>query len=63
MMNVRTGIMVGSGLGDTIADLARLTGMDKVAKGYEQLTGKSCGCEQRQAKLNQLFPSSTLQIQ
>jgi len=58
-MNVRTGVRAGAGLGDYVADLAHLTGMDRLAKMYEHTTGKPCGCEQRQEKLNSLvqFPS------
>ena len=58
-MNVRTGIRAGAGLGDYVADIAHLTGMDRLAKTYENVSGKSCGCEQRQEKLNSLvqFPS------
>ena len=54
-MKIRTGITSGQGLGDAVADMAKLTGMDRLAGAYEQITGKSCGCEQRQEKLNQLF--------
>ena len=53
-MKVRTDIMAGQGLGDTVADLTHLTGIDQLAKAYEQVTGKPCGCEQRQEKLNNL---------
>ena len=56
-MKVRTGLIAGSGLGDVVADLAHLTGMDALAKTYTQMTGKDCGCSQRQEKLNQLFPN------
>jgi hypothetical protein len=55
-MRVRTGIKSGKGLGDTVADITHLTGIDKLAKSYEQATGKCCGCKERQAKLNQWFP-------
>jgi hypothetical protein len=56
-MKVRTGLKAGSdGLGDTVADLAHLTGMDQMAKTYEQVTGNSCGCKDRQEKLNRLYP-------
>ena len=53
-MKVRTDIMAGQGLGDTVADLTHLTGIDQLAKVYEQVTGKPCGCDQRQEKLNNL---------
>ena len=58
-MNVRTGIFSGQGLGDSVAELTHLTGLDQLAKLYEQLTGKCCGCEERREYLNQLFPSTT----
>ena len=56
MMKVRTDIEAGRGLGDAVADLAHMTGMDRVAKFYEKMTGKDCGCEQRRDALNQLLP-------
>jgi hypothetical protein len=58
-MNVRTGVTAGAGLGDYVADVAHLMGMDRLAKTYERVSGKPCGCEQRQEKLNSLvqFPS------
>jgi hypothetical protein len=56
-MKIRTGLKAGQGLGDTVADLAHLTGMDQLAKLYEQTTGKSCGCDQRRQLLNQLSSS------
>lgn len=55
-MRVRTGIKAGQGLGDTVADLTHLTGLDQLAKLYEQVSGKSCGCDERRQALNQLFP-------
>jgi len=55
-MNVKTGIISGQGLGDTIADITHLTGLDHLSKLYERTTGKNCGCKERQELLNQLFP-------
>jgi hypothetical protein len=55
-LKIHTGLKAGQGLGDTVADLAHLTGMDQMAKLYEQTTGKSCGCDQRRQALNQIFP-------
>ena len=57
-MNVRTGIYSGNGLGDVVADVTHLTGLDKLAHLYEQVTGNNCGCQERQEKLNQMFPLS-----
>jgi hypothetical protein len=48
----------GNGLGDVVADITHLTGMDKLAHLYEQVSGNSCGCKERQEKLNQIFPLS-----
>jgi hypothetical protein len=48
--------MAGVGLGDSVAELTHITGVDKLAKYYEQATGKSCGCEERRELLNNLFP-------
>ena len=59
-MKVKTDIYAGQkGLGDTVASLTHLTGLDQLAKLYEDTTGKPCGCQQRQALLNQLFPYSS----
>lgn len=59
-MRVKTGLKAGaSGLGDIVADVTNLTGLDRMAKMYEEMTGKSCGCEERRQKLNQLLPLTT----
>jgi len=55
-MKVRTDTKAGRGLGDTVADLAHITGLDKVAQFYERVTGKSCGCDQRRETLNSILP-------
>ena len=54
-MKIRSSIKAGQGLGDAVADLAQLTGMNRIANTYTQVTGKDCGCKARQEKLNQLF--------
>ena len=41
------------GLGDTVESVLKATGIDKVAKF---ILGEDCGCEERKAKLNALFP-------
>jgi len=56
-VKIRTNITAGQGLGDAVADLTQLTGIDQLAQTYEQLTGKDCGCKKRQVKLNELFPN------
>ena len=59
-MNIRSGIKAGQGLGDVVADLAHLTGLDRLADAYTQITGKDCGCAARKEKLNQLFSFNAL---
>lgn len=44
------------GLGDTIKRFTDATGITKIAKVYEKVTGKTCGCPGRQKKLNEWFP-------
>jgi hypothetical protein len=41
------------GLGDTVEQVLEATGIAKVAKWA---LGEDCGCEERKAKLNYLFP-------
>jgi len=41
------------GLGDTVETVLQATGIDKVAKF---ILGEDCGCNERKAKLNELFP-------
>ena len=44
------------GLGDTIEKVLKATGIDKVAKF---ILGEDCGCDERKAKLNKMFPYKT----
>jgi hypothetical protein len=67
-MKLRTGIFAGEapssnqprayylGIGDVVADLTHISGLDKLSNLYEDITGKSCGCDVRREKLNTLFP-------
>lgn len=41
------------GLGDTVEKVLKATGIDKVAKF---ILGEDCGCDDRKATLNRLFP-------
>ena len=41
------------GLGDSIAKVTKVTGIDKAIKF---IAGQDCGCDERKAKLNKLFP-------
>jgi hypothetical protein len=40
------------GVGDTVERLAHVIGADKIAKAYETVTHKPCGCQKRKEKLN-----------
>jgi hypothetical protein len=44
------------GLGDLVAKVTEVTGIKAVV---EAVAGKDCGCAQRQAKLNDMFPFNT----
>ena len=44
------------GLGDTVAKITHATRVDELAKLYTQITGRPCGCAERQEALNKLFP-------
>jgi len=45
------------GLGDTIAKITNLFGIDILADKIAKLFGKEdCGCDRRRKKLNKLFP-------
>ena len=46
--------MKSKGLGDTIDKITTATGIKKVVKW---IAGEDCGCEERRAKLNALFPT------
>lgn len=41
------------GLGDTIAQITKVTGIEKLVKF---IAGEDCGCDQRKEILNKLFP-------
>ena len=41
------------GLGDTVEKVLEVTGVAKLAKW---VMGEDCGCDERKAKLNELFP-------
>jgi hypothetical protein len=48
--------MPSRGLGDTVAKLTHATGIDRLAKAYTRMTGRDCGCDKRQVKLNRIKP-------
>ena len=45
-----------TGLGDVVAHVARVSGIQAAAKMVERITGKPCGCGKRQDKLNEAVP-------
>ena len=48
------------GLGDTIKKFTSATKIDKLAKKIAKAVGKDdCGCDERQEKLNKMFPYKT----
>ena len=44
------------GLGDTIANITKATGIKKVVDTIAEATGADCGCPKRQETLNEMFP-------
>ena len=45
------------GLGDTIAEFTKVTGLDRIADRVAKAAGKEdCGCKKRQETLNKKFP-------
>ena len=56
MAKTRTPRKKAEGLGDTIAQITKATGIDKLVKF---IAGEDCGCDERQEKLNELFPYRT----
>lgn len=41
------------GLGDLVAKVTEVTGIKKIV---EEVVGEDCGCQERQRKLNAMFP-------
>ena len=46
------------GLGDTIESITEATGIKKAVELFSKATGIDCGCDERKAKLNELFSYS-----
>jgi hypothetical protein len=55
-MEKRTPKKKATGLGDTVAQITKATGIDKLVKF---VAGEDCGCDARKEKLNALFPYRT----
>lgn len=53
MAKTRTPRKKAEGLGDTVAQITKATGIDKLVKF---VAGEDCGCDARKEKLNKLFP-------
>jgi len=53
MTKTRTPRKKAEGLGDTVAQITKATGIDKLVKF---IAGEDCGCDARKEKLNKLFP-------
>ena len=51
-----TEILKSRGLGDTFAKIIHVTGADKLAQLYTNVTGKDCGCNKRIDTLNKWMP-------
>lgn len=47
------------GLGDVVAAVTQLTGVEQIAKAITRWTSRDCGCKQRQEWLNSKFPNKT----
>jgi hypothetical protein len=43
------------GLGDTVEQITTATGIKAAVEMFSKATGIDCGCDERKAKLNQLF--------
>jgi len=44
------------GLGDDIKKITSAIRLDELAKKISDLTSSDCGCDERQEKLNKMFP-------
>jgi hypothetical protein len=47
------------GFGDTLARIFTVTGVKAVVDKISEVTGKDCGCSERQEALNELLPYKT----
>jgi hypothetical protein len=56
MAKTRTPRKKAEGLGDTVENVLKLTGISKLVNF---VAGEDCGCEERKEKLNALFPYRT----
>ncbi len=49
------------GLGDTVEKITKATGIKKVVDKVTEITKTNCGCDEKQEKLNKLFPYQKLE--
>ncbi len=54
--HVATLVQRQRGLGDTIANVIDVTGLNFFADLYKKITGEDCNCKTRQEALNKLVP-------
>ena len=52
----KTTMSKSRGLGDDIKKITSATRLDELAKKIAELTSGDCGCDERQEKLNKMFP-------
>ena len=48
--------MKPTGLGDSVENFTKATGIKKVVDKISKATGKPCGCGQRKDSLNRMIP-------
>jgi len=56
MSTTNTSQSKDKGFGDTLARIFTTTGVKAVVDKISEVTGKDCGCSERQETLNELFP-------
>jgi len=48
--------MKAKGLGDSIHNFTKATGIKKIVDKVSKVSGKDCGCNERRDALNRTFP-------
>tara|TARA_R110002072_G_scaffold77844_5_gene181044 strand:+ start:1314 stop:1466 length:153 start_codon:yes stop_codon:yes gene_type:complete len=48
--------MAARGLGDSVENFTKATGIKKVVDKISEVTGKPCGCSKRRDTLNRILP-------
>jgi hypothetical protein len=54
--------LVNAGVGDTLHQFLRASGLAILSDCYKHITGHDCGCAQRKEYLNKLFPYNVSDI-